>query len=178
MRSGNAILIVILALCVGLVLADDAAGQNKTYIWVRASEAGQYPGYRTVIGGRLDKGGVELPVCRGLVNGFLVPGKLYGASCLIPWNGKELNIMQNVDVFMTNRSWSWRQVFGLSKAQIQQGAVATGTGQRSTGHEYVCRWRFPNGVHNGKYALGNGICYVAYGGKEHAKSDGFEIMFP
>jgi hypothetical protein len=144
---------------------------------VRVSESGQYPGYKRVIGGRLDKG-LDLPVCRALVNGFLTPGKYFGTSCLIPWGGKELAIDQNVDLFMTNRSWSWRQVHDLSKTQIQQGAVYAANGQASSGHQYICRWRFPNGVHSGKYAIGSGLCYVSYGGKEYTKADGFEIMFP
>ena len=178
MRSGSSVLLAVFVVIGVLMFAMEASAQNKTYIWVRSGETGQYPGYKKVIGGRLDKGGVDMPVCRGVVNGYLMPGKMYGASCLIPWGDKELNITQGVDLLLTNRSWSWKQIYGLSKSQIEQGAVPAGNGSVSTGAQFVCRWRFANGVHSGYYLMKHGACYVAFGGRSYSKTDGFEIMFP
>lgn len=170
-------LITVLAVWSGLVMTTAVTAQNRPYIWVRAGEERSYPGYRQVMGGQLDRGG-PMAVCRGPVNGFLVPGKMWGSTCHVPWGGKELVIKYNFDYLLTNRSWSWRSVNDVSKTQIRNNAIYASDGQKSTGNQYICRMRFNNGYHSGKYAIGSGYCYVAWGDKEHVRNDGFDIMFP
>jgi hypothetical protein len=146
-----------------------------TFIWVPAGQEGQHPGYQRVIGGKLNDG-TPLPVCRAVVNQFQVPGKYYNRQCMTPWHGKELSNGQNIDIFMVKGSSTWKAVHDVSRSQIESGAVFASSGSGS-GNEYICRRQMQDGTHPGKYAFGNGNCYISWGGKEYHFTDGFDILF-
>ena len=172
----NTLVVGLLILMSLITLASQAKGQGN-FIWVAHEQESKYPGYRRVIGGRLNNG-TELPVCRAVVNGFNVPGKFFDHICYTPWHGKEVMDAQKYEFFLTKAPYSWKQVHDLSRAQIEKGAVWASPGQRDTGAEYICRKQMSDGMHSGKYAIGNATCYVSWGGKEYHWTDSFEIMFP
>jgi len=158
-----------------LTVSIRTSAQSDAFIWVPAGQEGQHPGYRRVVGGKLNDG-TPLPVCRAVINGFQVPGKYYNRLCLMPWHGKELSDGQKIDIFMTKGSSTWRAVHDLSRAQIEGGAVFASSGS-GVGNEYICRRQMQDGTHPGKYALGNANCYISWGGKEYHFTDGFDILF-
>lgn len=166
---------VIAAFCFLVTFSVECSAQNDAYIWVPHGQEGQHPGYRKVIGGSL-KDGTPLPVCRAIVNGFQVPGKYYDRQCMSPWHGKEVYDAQKYDFFMTKVNGAWKDVHSLSHAQIESGGVVASSGS-GAGTEYICRRVMQDGTHPGKYAIGNGNCYISWGGKEYHFTDGFEILF-
>jgi Protein of unknown function (DUF3421) len=158
-----------------LTLSLTSSAQGDAYIWVPHGQEGQHPGYQRVVGGKLNDG-TQLPVCRAVVNGFQVPGKYYNRMCMSPWHGKELYDAQQYDFFMTKVTPRWKAVHDLSHAQIESGGVVASSGSGS-GTEYICRRQLQDGMHPGKYAIGNGNCYVSWAGKEYHFTDGFDILF-
>ena len=155
--------------------ASVCSAQNDAFIWVPYGQEGRHPGYQRVIGGKLNDG-TPLPVCRAIINGFQVPGKYYNRMCMMPWHGKELYDAQKLDIFMTKVGTTWKAVHNLSHAQIEAGAVFA-SGGSGAGNEYICRRQMQDGLHPGKYAIGNGNCYISWGGKEYYFADGFDILF-
>jgi len=145
------------------------------FMWVPGADVDKHRGYSKVIGGQLDDG-TPLPICRSLVGGYPVPGKYYNRNCIVPWNGKEVLNSRSYDFLISRISLEWKPVHNLSRAQIENAVVAA-DGQANTGRQFFCRMRMKDGIHPGKYAIGNGLCYIPWGGKEYSFTDGFDILF-
>jgi hypothetical protein len=161
---------------VSLFVLHSVSNAQDAFIWVPLGQEAQHAGYSRVVGGKLNDG-TPLPVCRSIVNTYKVPGKYYNRMCLTPWHGKEIQNGQNIEVFMSKTGYKWKAVHDLSRAQIEGGAVFASPGS-GEGKEFICRRVMQDGTHPGKYALGNGNCYISWGAKEYHFADGFDLLFP
>lgn len=153
-----------------------SSAQGTAFIWLRYKADVMPAGYTKVTGGLL-KDGTVLYVCRGALGPVLVPGKFYNNQCVVPYNGKEYPQTTSIDLLATNTKIHWKQVHDLSKAQIRSNGVYAAPGQVPLGNQYICRKKMSDGIHPGKYAIGNGFCYVSWAGKETYSGDDFEILW-
>jgi hypothetical protein len=152
-----------------------------TFVWADLAEEEQYFGYQRVNGGFLNNG-TPLYICRSrpsrnAANVWAI-GKLYKTRCQVPWQGRELTSLGDPVLLTNNSKYQWKAAHSLSRAEIENGAVKVGWDGVSNTNLYVCRKRMSDGVHPGKYASSNGLCYVSWGGKEYYSSDDFEVLFP
>jgi hypothetical protein len=160
----------------------DSAPQDKQFIWVDPFEEKEYYNYRRVYGGFLNNE-TTMDICRSRPyrnspNVWAI-GKFYKGRCLVPWQGKELvSVGDSVLMSYVGHHYAWKAVHGLSRAEIENVAVEVGWDGVSNTNLYVCRERMSDGVHPGKYASSNGLCYVSWGGKEYSSSDDFEVLTP
>ena len=146
----------VFALFFAVTFSSVSRAQGATFIWLRYKADVTPAGYTKVTGGLL-KDGTVLYVCRAPFEGIVVPGKFYKNMCLIPYYGKEFQLTQNIDLLATNTTPRWKQVHDLSKAQIRSNGVYAAPGQVPTGNQYICRKKMSDGIHPGKYAIGNGL---------------------
>jgi len=149
--------------------------QGAPFIWVESAEAGGYPGYRLVEGGK-HTDGTMMYICRV---GGTTPGKLYKNLCHYPMAGGE-TVVGKYQVLLTNRAYQWLKARNVTRAQIKSEAVKGGVdeGNQKNPPLYICRKNMKDGVHPGKYSYNNNLCYIAWGDSERYFNDGFEILFP
>lgn len=119
--------------------------------WVPS--AGPIP-VNTIMGGQ--ESGRMLPVCRGVYQGGVHPGKVVDGKCNFGWGGSEVSVAR-FDVLTGDGS----------RLEWAPGPSAPGMifgGQERGGQLGICRAAFQGGVHPGK--LIGGQCNIGYGGKE------------
>jgi hypothetical protein len=117
-----------------------------------------------VRGGHTSAG--DLYVCRGYYKDGTHYGKEAGGRCLIGWGGSEV-ALSNYEV-LSARLAHWA---AAGPDRLPDGAVG---GDKAGGWDlYVCRGRYRDGVHPGKYL--DGRCYIGWGGQE-IKLQNFEVL--
>lgn len=147
--------------------------QSPPFVWVLPTEEGDFPGYKRVEGGALNNG-TKLDICRAQT----IPGKVYKNLCLYPYAGAEGTYRYGYyQVLLTNTRYEWKWIDDVSRTEIKNSAIKGGTDRDGADTLYICRKKFNDGVHPGKYSYKNRLCYVSWGGKEFPFKGSFEVLF-
>jgi uncharacterized protein DUF3421/CARDB protein len=136
------------------------------------------------------KEGVWISICRAQMPNGEHPGKLFGDVCYVPWNGKEYVFEKketsgfedtNYQVLLTRRysSFEWVPVSQLALGEAKKWAIEGGyvsNGNNSLETLYICRMKFNDYYHAGKFLSSTSTCYVSWNGAESINTSGFEVL--
>jgi len=139
--------------------------------WEKAS-GGNIP-HRAVAGG-VDEGGETIYVARAKQEGDWIPGKLVPShgTCYVSHAGKEHGHKSyQVLVNKSDADTAW---LPASNGEVPSGAFQGG--QDESGEMlYIGRAHHEGTLTIGKVHRSHGVCYVPYGGDEHAHND-YEVL--
>lgn len=145
--------------------AQQAYGAPLPYRWI-AVDSAEFPGAANAIG---SNDGSDERVCRGAVDGYVLPGRWVNGTCHIGFFGTQRSGLEPELLFGTGVFWRPKENVG-----IDAGVSATSTNVRFT----VCR-----ALDGGKYIYGRRSlnttttrCYIARNGTEYSWSAGFEVL--
>lgn len=152
---------------------------NKDFKWQDIDNS--IPGNSLTAGYEADKNNREKPlnhdlyICRGEYKRNVIPGKVSGNICYIPFSGQEIPLFE-YEVLTSDDPEKLKWVKGDN---IPQGAVNGGQEKISQGNEtfsqknYICRAYYQEEVFPGKTS--GGKCKFGYWGSELESSD-YEIL--